>query len=197
MLACKRLVSAGAFSPSEPSAIIAAAYNELLENKNPILGSSTACVVVLQGSFGKLFSANIGDSGFLVIRNGSVVHRSHEQQHYFNTPFQLSLPPAGVSSQVLNDRPESASTQSFDIKVGDMVLLATDGVFDNLPDSLILGELVNVAGTTDSSLLQKAANAIAKKAQIMAFDEQYMSPFAQSARKNGIDAVGKDCKKYI
>lgn len=91
-------------------------------------------------------------------------------------------------------RPESASTQSFDIKVGDMVLLATDGVFDNLPDSLILGELVSVAGTTDSSLLQKAANAIAKKAQIMAFDEQYMSPFALSARKNGIDAVGKDVR---
>jgi hypothetical protein len=41
-----------------------------------------------------------GDSGFLVVRQGEVVHRSHEQQHYFNTPFQLSLPPAELRSEV-------------------------------------------------------------------------------------------------
>ena len=42
----------------------------------------------------KLYTANIGDSGFLVVRHGKVVHRSQEQQHYFNTPFQVqqSLP---------------------------------------------------------------------------------------------------------
>ena len=67
-------------------------------------GSSTACVVVLQATAGKMCSANIGDSGFLVVRNGSIIHRSQEQQHYFNTPFQLSLPPPGASPHVLNDR---------------------------------------------------------------------------------------------
>lgn len=74
-------------------------------NFQPLLaGSSTACVVVLQGEAGQLYSANIGDSGFLVVRDGSVVHRSQEQQHYFNTPFQLSLPPPGTNAQVLSDR---------------------------------------------------------------------------------------------
>ena len=77
------------------------------------------------------------------------------------------------------------------MKVGDVVLVATDGLFDNLPDSLIVKEMSKVAGTTDSILLQEVANAIALKAQSLSHDENYMSPFALNARKNGIDASGK------
>ena len=59
------------------------------ENKQQIIGSSTACLMMLSHSDLKLYTTNIGDSGFLVVRSGQVVHRSHEQQHYFNTPFQV------------------------------------------------------------------------------------------------------------
>ena len=45
---------------------------------------------------------------FLVVRGGRVVHRSSEQQHFFNTPFQLSLPPSELAADVLADAPESA-----------------------------------------------------------------------------------------
>lgn len=69
-----------------------------------IEGSSTACVVILNRTDCKVYTANIGDSGFLVFRQGKVVHRSEEQQHYFNTPFQLSLAPPGQSGIVLSDR---------------------------------------------------------------------------------------------
>ena len=67
---------------------------------------------------------------FLIIIN----FRSHEQQHYFNTPFQLSLPPTELQSQVLADRPESADQYEFSVEDGDVILLATDGLFDNVPD---------------------------------------------------------------
>lgn len=67
------------------------------------LGSSTACVVVLNRTDQMLYTANIGDSGFLVMRKGQIVHRSEEQQHYFNTPFQLSLAPANISNLVHSD----------------------------------------------------------------------------------------------
>lgn len=50
-----------------------------------------------------LYTANIGDSGFIVMRKGQIVHRSEEQQHYFNTPFQLSLAPANISNLVHSD----------------------------------------------------------------------------------------------
>lgn len=33
-----------------------------------------------------------------------MVHRSDEQQHYFNTPFQLSIAPPGAEGAVLSDR---------------------------------------------------------------------------------------------
>lgn len=67
------------------------------------IGSSTACVVVLNRTDQMLYTANIGDSGFIVMRNGQIVHRSEEQQHYFNTPFQLSLAPANISNLVHSD----------------------------------------------------------------------------------------------
>ncbi|XP_069985656.1 protein phosphatase PTC7 homolog [Penaeus vannamei] len=190
MRVSERLVRTGSYTASDPAAIIARAYYELLENKTHILGSSTACVVVLQGEAGQLYSANIGDSGFLVVRDGSVVHRSQEQQHYFNTPFQLSLPPPGTNAQVLSDRPESAETREFSVKEGDVLMVATDGVFDNLPDSTIVKEMVKVQGSTDLLLLQQAANSIAQQARKLAFDEDYMSPFARNARENGINAIG-------
>ena len=87
-------------------------------------------------------------------------------------------------------RPESADTGEFSIQAGDMLIVATDGVFDNLPISIIVKELVKVAGTSDVSQLQEVANSIAQLARKFAFDEEYMSPFAINARQNGIDAVG-------
>lgn len=71
-----------------------------------------------------------------------------------------------------------------------MLMVATDGVFDNLPDSMIIKEMVKVQGSTDLSLLQQAANSIAQQARKLAFDEDYMSPFARNARENGINAIG-------
>lgn len=68
------------------------------------VGSSTACIVVLDRRSHQLHTCNLGDSGFLVVRGGEVVHRSDEQQHYFNTPFQLSIAPPGAEGSVLSDR---------------------------------------------------------------------------------------------
>ena len=53
-------------------------------------GSATVCILVLEGA--RLHAANLGDSGFWVLRGRSVVHRSPQQQHAFNWPFQLGSP---------------------------------------------------------------------------------------------------------
>nr|CAD7453932.1 unnamed protein product [Timema tahoe] len=190
MRTCERLVSCGRFVPTEPAGLLARSYYELLESKQPILGSSTACVMVLNAETRTAYAANIGDSGFVLVRKGEVVHRSEEQQHYFNTPFQLSLPPPGHSGLVLSDRPESADTSNFTVEDGDVILLATDGVFDNVPDHLLLSELCKVEGERDPVKLQGVANAIALMARSLAFDSTFMSPFAKNARDNGIDTLG-------
>lgn len=65
-----------------------------------VMGSSTATVVVLNGT--TLETVNLGDSGFVLLRKEGdkykIFHRSKEQQHSFNMPYQL-----GTWSQ---DRPE-------------------------------------------------------------------------------------------
>lgn len=122
-----------------------------------VSGSSTACVVVLNRENSRLYTANIGDSGYMVVRRGRIIHRSEEQQHYFNTPFQLSLPPPGYQADVLSDRPDSASTDNFPVEDGDVILVATDGVFDNLPQNLLISELVKVKNSLSG---QKVADFI-------------------------------------
>ncbi|KAM7348392.1 protein phosphatase PTC7 homolog [Cochliomyia hominivorax] len=190
MKTCERLVHCVNFNPQRPVNLLAYSYCELLEQKKPILGSSTACVLVLNRENSTVYTANIGDSGFMVVRKGEIVHKSEEQQHYFNTPFQLSLPPPGHDHNVLSDSPDSADTLSFPVKEGDVILVATDGVFDNVPEKLLLDVLKEVEGVTDPVKLQMTANSLALMARSLSFDSEFMSPFAINARRNNINATG-------
>ncbi|XP_004534989.1 protein phosphatase PTC7 homolog [Ceratitis capitata] len=190
MKTCERLVHCVNFNPQRPVNLLAYSYCELLEQKKPILGSSTACVLVLNRENSTVYTANIGDSGFMVVRKGEIIHKSEEQQHYFNTPFQLSLPPPGHGHNVLSDSPDSADTLSFAVKEGDVILVATDGVFDNVPERLLLDVLKECEGVTDPVKLQMTANSLALMARSLSFDSEFMSPFAINARRNNINATG-------
>lgn len=48
----------------------------------------------------------------------------------------LPPPPLPPSSS-----PEAADSSSFDVQLGDIILTASDGLFDNMPDYMILQEL--------------------------------------------------------
>lgn len=148
-------------------------------------------MLILNRETSTVYTANIGDSGFIVIRKGEIVHKSEEQQHYFNTPFQLSLPPPGNQNRVLSDSPESADRNSFPVEDGDVILVATDGVFDNVPKKLLLETLREVEGEKDAVKLQMTANSIALMARSLSFDSDFMSPFAINARKNHINTIGE------
>ena len=137
-------------------------------------GSSTACLVVLRGTV--LYAANLGDSGFLLLRSGRIVYASPKMQHAFNFPFQLG------SHQ--SDPPGKAMLFKVPAQVGDVILLATDGVFDNLFQEeiarVVSGELGR--GGTPTS----AAEQCAKLAHLRGADSRTMSPFAQEARTAGL-----------
>jgi len=192
MKSCERLVKSGYFVNDQPAKLLKSGFLEMQQNKRPIIGSSTACLAILNHADGKLYTANIGDSGFLVFRRGRVVHRSHEQQHYFNTPFQLSLPPANMATEVLSDAPESADRYEFSVEHGDVILLATDGIFDNIPDSVLVKEVGSLQKGTvapDAAEIQACANSIALIARKLSQDESFLSPFAKNARANGFSNV--------
>ena len=46
-----------------------------------------------------------------------------------------------MATEVLSDAPESADRYEFSMEDGDVILLATDGVFDNIPDSVLQEEI--------------------------------------------------------
>ncbi|XP_014675262.1 PREDICTED: protein phosphatase PTC7 homolog [Priapulus caudatus] len=189
MSTCERLVEQGTFSPQFPVEIIATSYQELLENKVPIIGSSTVCIVVLDRRNHTIYTANLGDSGCLVVREGKVVHRSEDQQHYFNTPFQLALAPPDQDGLVLSDSPHSAERSAFDVEEGDLIIVATDGLFDNMSDDLICEELSKL---TDRRLesMQRTARSLVEIAHELSRDPDYVSPFSLHARANGINLTG-------
>lgn len=43
---------------------------------------------------------------------------------------------------------EQADTSTFDLELGDIILTATDGLFDNLPERIILEELASIKART-------------------------------------------------
>uniref|UniRef100_A0A1A9WPP8 Protein phosphatase n=1 Tax=Glossina brevipalpis TaxID=37001 RepID=A0A1A9WPP8_9MUSC len=190
MKTCERLVHGVNFNPERPVNLLFYSYLELMEQKKPIVGSSTACVLILNRDNSTVYTANIGDSGFMIVRRGAIIHKSAEQQHYFNTPFQLSMPPPGYNHRVLRDSPYSADTLSIPVQVGDAILVATDGVFDNVPEELLLDVLKEVEGVTDPFKLQMIANTLATMARALSCNGEFLSPFAINARRNNIYAMG-------
>ncbi|KAH8355455.1 hypothetical protein KR084_009644 [Drosophila pseudotakahashii] len=190
MRSCERLARSRDFVPERPELLLACGYRDLLGQKCPIVGSCTACILTLNRRNSTLYTANIGDSGFLVVRSGAVVCRSREQQHHFNTPFQLSAPPPGHELNVLSDGPESADTLQFPVQPGDVILLATDGVYDNVPESFLIEILSEMAGIPDAVRLQMAANAVALMARTLSQNPKHDSPFSQNARRLNIEASG-------
>ncbi len=67
----------------QPAVLLQHAYVQSKE----ITGSATACVVTLDKR--TLNAVTVGDSVFLVIRNGEIFFRQRELQHGFNFPYQV------------------------------------------------------------------------------------------------------------
>jgi protein phosphatase PTC7 len=184
---CSEIVKSGDFEPARPDLIIAKAFKDLSHSPRPI-GSSTACVVVVHQR--TLYSANLGDSGFLVYRKGKIIYRSMEQVHYFNAPFQLTLLPDQCDREgFITDTPEKSDLEQIALEAGDVILLATDGLWDNVPDDV----LANALGSIDepsTQALQATCNSIALIARRLSHDADHASPFAVKAGQHGIRASG-------
>ncbi|KAG0051768.1 hypothetical protein BGZ83_003332 [Gryganskiella cystojenkinii] len=100
--------------------------------KEGLIGSSTACLAILRDD--ELRIANLGDCGVSIIRRNEFIFRTEEQQHSFNYPYQL-----GTGS---TDSPTDAQVFTVKVESGDIIVMGTDGIFDNLFDEDILEEVV-------------------------------------------------------
>lgn len=119
-------------------------YESICADSSVPAGGSTAVVGLLDPA-GSLEVANLGDSGYIHLRLGAVHGHSEPQVHAFNTPFQLSIIPPAILRRMqafggdrLADLPRDAEVSRLALRHGDVVVFATDGVWDNLFNQDIL-----------------------------------------------------------
>jgi protein phosphatase PTC7 len=148
-------------------------------------GSSTVCVVTLDRESGKTSTANIGDSGFLHIRDGGILAHSEEQQYGFNAPYQLSILPPSMTSN-LQTTPDMADVSDLTVRPGDLIILASDGFLDNVfPEEL--KEIIQSVEPTDVEALAKA---LVQRAKHLSNLRNRVSPFGARARAYGYRYIG-------
>eukprot|EP00435_Cladocopium_sp_Y103_P016989 s2895_g4.t1 len=109
------------------------------ESQAAAYGASTVAVLCQQGNF--LGVANLGDSGFMVLRKGplgmSIVIKSEEQQHSWNCPYQLTRLPKTLLNRFPKlqlDKASDCERFTVPIREGDLVIMFSDGLRDNLHD---------------------------------------------------------------
>ncbi|GAB1522053.1 protein phosphatase 2C [Rhizoctonia solani] len=150
-----------------------------------IAGSSTALVAILRD--GELSVAHLGDCMLAVVRDGKFVLRSEDMQHSFNFPYQLG--------------PHSSTTPRADAQLikskvvpGDIVILASDGLGDNLWDEEVLSEVSRfqlsqiLSGDQDVNP-QVLGEALARRAKKAAQGKADV-PFGARARAAGVSFGG-------
>lgn len=144
--------------------LLQAGYQSVCEDRTIRAGGSTACVAVASPD-GTVDVANLGDSGFIQLRLGAVHAHTDPQTHAFNTPFQLSVVPPSVAARMaafggaqLSDFPRDADVTLHNVRHGDVLIFASDGVWDNLFNQDIL-RVVTQAMTGSGAWLNKSDKA--------------------------------------
>eukprot|EP01054_Gregarina_sp_Poly1_P002619 Gregarina_sp_Poly_1__2618@NODE_1711_length_3499_cov_182_003788_g383_i1_p1_GENE_NODE_1711_length_3499_cov_182_003788_g383_i1NODE_1711_length_3499_cov_182_003788_g383_i1_p1_ORF_typecomplete_len452_score74_44SpoIIE/PF07228_12/1_7e29PP2C_2/PF13672_6/2_3e16PP2C_2/PF13672_6/7_5e03PP2C/PF00481_21/0_00012_NODE_1711_length_3499_cov_182_003788_g383_i11351490 len=193
-----------------PPSVIAKELMKLACDNPTSYGSATCCIVIFDAKRQQLGICNLGDSGVSILRRGKKYQmieqfKTPELCHFFNCPYQVSRsPPPQVLAKVFGmtnlengkgfvlpseDLPKHA--QCFDIMVeeGDLLLLASDGLWDNLWDFEIQG-LCNLALAPFEALIlhdenletgaDEVARAVLEAASYRSRDVKARTPFAKS-----------------
>ncbi len=152
-------------------------------------GSSTCVLLLFNQQTKKLHATYVGDSLYMICRFDKkkglfqIFHKSNEQQHKFNQPFQV-----GTNG----DPPNAAIMETHDVKDKDLVIVGSDGLWDNVYDETILS-IVNEKTLKDDGKIfdcNNLATNLALLAEKYSLDTNYDSPFSRKAKAKGIDYYG-------
>ena len=159
----------------DPIKLLVSAYQNVKS-----YGSSTAIICTLQQN--QIAICNLGDSGFMHIKFQNnipyILQQSEQQQHDFNVPYQLARVPSklpnrnkfnsnefNTSSAFCMDSPEDADYFILAaITQGDLLILASDGVLDNLYGYEILQIIQNHCECLNKINPKELANEIGMEA---------------------------------
>ncbi|XP_074273255.1 uncharacterized protein LOC141596882 isoform X3 [Silene latifolia] len=156
-----------------PGISAAAEINLSVENSAPSL-----CVVSAAASVAHtaevLHVANIGDSGFIVVRNGTVFKKSSPMFHEFNFPYAVSFGENPV---------ETVEEYHVELENGDIIVTATDGLFDNLYEREIASLVFKAV--EDGKNVKDIAELLATRSQEVGRSPHARTPFADAAQAAG------------
>lgn len=157
----------------DPVEILQRAFDRVTQDQYQ--GSSTALVCTIVNDCLRL--AYIGDSGLVVIRRSAsgrpeLAFRSEDQLHGFNFPFQL-----GNGS---SDYPCNSITAEVQLMSGDVIVAATDGVFDNLFDF----EILQMVEDHPDASSQELSSLIATRAVEASHNQTLLTPFGKKAEES-------------
>jgi protein phosphatase PTC7 len=135
-------------------------------------GASTAVVASI-GESGFLQALNVGDSCCMVIRDGKVTAKTREISHYWECPYQLS--------EDSPDQPKDGTKLNVELISGDLVIMGSDGVFDNVNDDQLL-DLVTESPTVKPTPLAKKICDLSRKVSL---DKTVVTPYSKQAQRRG------------
>jgi len=133
-------------------------------------GSTTLCMGKIENNI--LDIIHLGDSGFKIIRNNKVYYSSKEQVFDFNYPYQIGK----YNGKSVKNTPEDCEKTRIKLNKGDIILIATDGLFDNIFDREIIEEM-NKQGDVAKILVEKA--------HVFSLDKKRESPFTKKSKYFG------------
>ena len=186
----------------EPRCIMNEAYKRV-----DVFGSSTAWIAVINNKILKI--ANLGDSTCMLLRyaypenKSKILLKTEEQQHNFNAPFQLSKLPEKIKNWKGNgeysskkkfwkDKASDSVLYQWKINDGDIVIWATDGLFDNLFTHEII-KIVDsfMSGKTNQNPIQDTPTP--ENTPEFGIDEEFFS--VKNAKRLAKELVKKAAKK--
>lgn len=120
-----------------PQELLEIAYNKVKNDEEIEGGGTTCCIITLDYINNKpiIRSSNVGDSGYIIIRNGKIIVQSLITRTLHGSPHQLSIIPRSHQGLgIVNTAIKDSVIEFHYIQKGDIIILATDGLWDNVYD---------------------------------------------------------------
>jgi protein phosphatase PTC7 len=176
-------------------------YDEVINDEGIVGGGSTACLAVAEPE-GNVEVANLGDSGFMHLGLNAVRHFTHPQTHAFNTPYQLSKTPERMlvqmavfgGSSALSDHPKESSITHHSVRHGEVLVFATDGVWDNLSTQDVLGVVSRVMVEHGAWVEKDGAIEVGRELSTLTQAESGRKPDVASLQAKVAIAIAKEAK---
>lgn len=205
--------------PIHPLDVIMDAWH--MTTTTEVVGSSTICLATIDNKLNQLSYSNLGDCGLMVLRHIDsetagymrdrnvprhlrnndlrIAYLSQQQLRSFNLPYQLGYSNIPEHPGAF-ETPMDADTASIPVLPGDIVLLGTDGLFDNLDLNEIVAEIsawenkyiksngidLSLPHPKAEEYLNLLAKDLCLKARTLSIDTKRDSPFALLAKENDI-----------